>query len=98
MTSRIESFPLVTLEAQAHGLPVVAFNVKGPHEIIKNDFQGELIEAFKIDKFVKAIIHFYNLWKEGKLSKDYKKRVVDYIFSRYSDEKIIPKLEKMLST
>jgi glycosyltransferase involved in cell wall biosynthesis len=96
MTSRIESFPLVTLEAQAHGLPVVAFNVKGPHEIIKNDFQGELIEPFKIDDFVKAILYYYDLWKRRKLSKDCKKRIVDYIFSKYSDEKIIPKLEKML--
>ena len=30
MTSRTESFPLVILEAQAHGLPVIAFDIKGP--------------------------------------------------------------------
>jgi glycosyltransferase involved in cell wall biosynthesis len=96
MTSRIESFPLVILEAQAHGLPVVAFNVKGPRNIIKNDFQGELIEPFKIDDFVKVILHYYDLWEKRKLSKDYKKRIIDYIFSRYSDEEVIPKLEKML--
>jgi glycosyltransferase involved in cell wall biosynthesis len=97
ITSRIESFPLVTLEAQAHGLPVIAFDIKGPRNIIKNDFQGKLIKPFEIGDFVKAILYYYGLWKEGKLSKDYKKRVVDRIFSRYSDKEIVHKLEKMLT-
>jgi len=96
MTSRIETFSLVTLEAQAHGLPVIAFDIKGPHDIIKNDFQGKLIEPFKVEDFVEAILHYYKLWKEGKLSETYKRQIIDYIFSMYSDRKIIPKLEKML--
>jgi len=96
MTSRIEAFPLVVLEAQAHGLPVIAFNIKGPHDIIKNDFQGKLIEPFKIEDFVKAILYYYKLWEAGKLSENYKRQIIDYIFSNYSDKKIIPKLEKML--
>jgi len=95
ITSRFEAFPLVTLEAQAHGLPVIAFDVKGPHDIIKNDFQGKLIEPFKIEDFVEAILYYYELWKEGKLSETYKRQIIDYIFSMYSEKKIIPKLEKM---
>jgi glycosyltransferase involved in cell wall biosynthesis len=97
ITSRIESFPLVILEAQAHGLPVIAFDIKGPHDIIKNDFQGKLVKPFEIDDFVKAILYYYYLWKRRKLSKDCKKRIIDYIFSKYSDEEIIPKLEKILT-
>jgi len=31
-------FSLVAIEAQAHGLPVIAFDIKGPHDIIKSDF------------------------------------------------------------
>jgi len=96
MTSRIEAFPLVVLEAQAHGLPVIAFDIKGPHDIIKNDFQGKLIEPFKIEDFVEAILYYYKLWRVGKLSENYKRRIIDYIFSNYSNKKIIPKLEKML--
>jgi len=96
MTSRIETFSLVTLEAQAHGLPVIAFDIKGPHDIIKNDFQGKLIEPFKIEDFVEAILYYYKLWVAGKLSEDYKRQIIDYIFSKYSDKKIIPKLEKMM--
>jgi len=95
MTSRIEAFPLVILEAQAHGLPVIAFDIKGPHDIIKNDFQGKLIEPFKIEDFVEAILYYYKLWGSGKLSENYKRQIMDYIFSNYSDKKIIPKLEKM---
>ena len=95
-TSRIETFSLVTLEAQAHGLPVIAFDIKGPHDIIKNDFQGTLIEPFKIEDFVEAILYYYKLWRAGKLSENYKRRIIDYTFSKYSDKKIIPKLEKML--
>jgi len=96
MTSRIEAFPAVILEAQAHGLPVIAFDIKGPHDIIKNDFQGKLIEPFKVEDFIEAILYYYKLWGAGKLSENYKRQIIDYIFSKYSDKKIIPKLEKML--
>jgi len=96
MTSRLESFSLVTLEAQAHGLPVIAFDIKGPHDIIKKDFQGKLIEPFKIEDFVEAILHYYKLWENGELSESRKRQIINYIFSIYSDKKIIPKLEKML--
>ena len=96
MTSRIEAFSLVTLEAQAHGLPVIAFDIKGPHDIIKNDFQGKLIEPFKMEDFVKAILYYYKLWRAGRLSENYKRQIIDYIFNNYSDKKIVLKLEKML--
>jgi glycosyltransferase involved in cell wall biosynthesis len=95
ITSRIESFSLVTLEAQAHGLPVIAFDIKGPHDIIKKDFQGKLIEPFDIDKFIKAILYYYTLWKKRKLSANYKRQIINYIVSNYSEEKIMPNLEKM---
>ena len=95
MTSRIEAFPLVVLEAQAHGLPVIAFDIKGPHDIIKKDFQGKLIESFKIEDFVEAILYYYKLWEAGKISKNHKRQIINYIFNNYSAKKIIPKLEKM---
>ncbi len=96
MTSRIESFPLVTLEAQAHGLPVIAFDIKGPRDIIKKSFQGILVKPFDTNSFSKKIIGYYNLWKNGNLDKRFKLKIRDYIFSQYSDDIIIPKLEKML--
>ena len=94
MTSRIEAFPSVILEAQAHGLPVVAFGINGPKDAITN-FSGSIIEPFDVDAFANAILRYYNLWKDGKLGIKYKKRVIDYIFSKYSDKIIIPKIQKM---
>ena len=97
MTSRIEAFPLVILEAQAHGLPVIAFDIKGPRDIIRN-FSGSIIKPFDTSAFSDEILRYYNLWKKGKLNVRYKKSIIDYIFSKYSDKVVIPKIEKMLTS
>ena len=94
MTSRIETFSLVTLEAQAHGLPVVAFDIKGPNDII-TDFSGSVVKAFDTEYFSNEILRYYNLWKDGKLNAKYRNKIIDYTFSKYSDEIIIPKIQKM---
>lgn len=52
MSSRMEGFALVLLEAQAFGLPIVSFNIKcGPSEIVEQDINGYLIEPFDIEQF-----------------------------------------------
>ena len=94
MTSRIEAFPAVILEAQAHGLPVVAFGIKGPKDAITN-FSGSIIKPFDVNAFTNEILRYYNLWKDGNLDIKYKKRIIDYTFSKYSDRIIIPKIQKM---
>lgn len=96
LTSRIEAFSLVTLEAQAHGLPVISFDIPGPNEIIKKIFSGTLIKPFNTTEFSKAVLYYYQLWKVGKLNKAYKQKIIDYIFDKYSNKKIIPKIREML--
>ncbi len=45
MTSRYEGLPMVLLEAQAYGLPLVAYACKcGPADLIQNDRNGFLVE------------------------------------------------------
>lgn len=52
MTSRFEGFPMVLLEAQAHRLPIVAFDCDtGPAEIIQHEQSGFLVEQNDIDDF-----------------------------------------------
>ena len=94
MTSRIEAFPSVILEAQAHGLPVIAFGINGPKDAITS-FSGSIIKSFDVDAFANEILRYYYLWKDDKLDSRYKNRIVDYIFSKYSDKIIIPKIQKM---
>lgn len=44
MTSRYEGFPMVLLEAQSFGLPVISYNCKtGPDEIVENDVNGYIV-------------------------------------------------------
>ena len=47
MTSRTEGLPMVLLEAQACGLPLISFNCEtGPSDIITNNVDGYLIDNF----------------------------------------------------
>lgn len=56
MTSRLEGFGLVLLDAKASGVPMVAFNCpSGPAEIIDDGQNGNLIEPFNIDAMSSAL-------------------------------------------
>ncbi|WP_427927518.1 glycosyltransferase family 4 protein [Acinetobacter guillouiae] len=52
MSSRFEGLPMVLLEAQSYGLPIVAFDCDtGPAEIIDNGENGYLVKSFDLDYF-----------------------------------------------
>lgn len=56
MTSRYEGLPMVLLEGQKKGLPIVAFNCPtGPSEIIINERNGYLIEMGDEKEFIKKL-------------------------------------------
>jgi len=54
----VEGFGLVSVEAQAHGLPVIASNTGGIPETIEPGLTGELVEAGEADEIAKAIEPF----------------------------------------
>lgn len=60
LPSFTESCPLTILEAMSTGLPVIASNVGGISEMIKNNEDGILTEATNVDKFTKNIINLLN--------------------------------------
>jgi len=57
MSSKTECFPMVLLEAQSIGLPIVSFDCPyGPRNIITNNQDGILVEDQNNDKLANAIM------------------------------------------
>lgn len=57
MTSHLEGFGLVLLEAMRHGIPCIAFDCPfGPRNIIKDDICGYLVENGNIKQFSDKLI------------------------------------------
>ncbi len=57
MTSSMECFPMVLLEAQSCGLPIISYNSPtGPRNIISNDQNGVLVEMDNKEEFVEKLI------------------------------------------
>lgn len=56
VTSRWETFGYNVLEPQSQGLPVVAFDVHGPSDIIENKETGYLVKKFDLTKFYECIL------------------------------------------
>ena len=56
MTSRYEGLPMVLLEAQAFGLPIVSFNCKcGPSDVVDNGKNGFLVEEGNVSAFASQL-------------------------------------------
>jgi len=58
LPSRFDTFSCAVLEAQSCGLPVIAYNTKGPKDIICHGISGFL--ANDIDQMIGGIRHFFN--------------------------------------
>lgn len=57
LSSRFEGLPMVLLEAQAYGLPIIAFDCDtGPSDLIDDGINGWLIESGKVDALAKQIL------------------------------------------
>ena len=56
MSSRVEGFPMVLLEAMTHGLPLVAFDCpRGPAEIIEDGVNGRLVGDHDVAGYARAL-------------------------------------------
>jgi len=98
LTSRLESFPLSVLRSQAYGLPVIAFDITGPNEIVVNDVQGELIKPFDTIKFSEAIAKYYNIWKRDVLRYlKLKQNIQSIAYENFGKDKMLKELISMLT-
>ncbi|MEE9711660.1 glycosyltransferase family 4 protein [Aeromonas caviae] len=90
MSSRFEGLPLVLIEAQAYGLPIVSFNCDtGPAEIIKHGETGWLCAAGDVselsEKIRNSLRHFDDVNLYNKLSVS----AIKNVENRFSIDKVV---------
>lgn len=92
MPSRYEGLPMAALEAMAHGIPVLAFDVGALKNLINPNINGWLIEPGNFDLLAKHL----RLWST--VNKAYKTRLQmackKTIAMKFSSKVAIPKLLK----
>ena len=60
LSNGYDTFGVTIIEAMSFGLPVVTGNFGGPAELIKNEFDGLLIEAGSVHGHAAAFMRLYN--------------------------------------
>ena len=86
--ARYDTFSLVLLEAQGHGIPAVAFDIDGPKDILKEPEQGRLIGAFDTEEFSKAIEQYHRLWRNRKAYAALKRRISNHAYLKFGKDAI----------
>jgi glycosyltransferase involved in cell wall biosynthesis len=91
-------FPLVFLESQSFGLPIVTFRGEGYEGIVTDGVEGSLINEFDTGKFADAIMAYYRIWLGNKNRYLQLKRKISALTKKkFSDKIIIPKMGDALS-
>lgn len=91
LTSEQECFPMVILEAQSVGIPVISFDSPtGPRNIIHNNVDGILVEYNNIDSFVQTLVRFdedktFQMQLSANAIENAKNYQLDAIMNRWND-------------
>ena len=94
MTSRTEGLPMVLLEAQACGLPILAFNCEtGPAEIINDEKDGYLIDNYNVEEMSRKLSVLCN---DIRIRKEFGQNARKNI-EKYFPDKIFNKWEALFS-
>ena len=93
-TSFREGLPRVMVQAAATGVPMVAFNVDGIPEIIRDDYNGFLVEPKNINQLVEKITIYLRKPELLKMHGDNSKRVVK---NRWTIEGMVKGTDKIYS-
>ena len=89
MSSKVETFGIVVIEAMASGLPVISTRCYGPLDIV-NESNGILIPVDDIEEMKKAMVYMYNnkkLYDKNEIRK--------HVVENFSNEAVIKKLRLM---
>lgn len=93
MTSKNEGLPMVLIEAQSNGIPIVSYDCPhGPGEIVNNEVDGFLVENQNIDAFSDALFKMLSSFElREKFSKESLKSSL-----RFSGDKILAEWKTIL--
>lgn len=93
MSSRFEGLPMVLIEAQSLGLPIVSYDCPhGPSEIIENNVTGYLVENNNVQELAQAIL---NLMESSTLREQFSKRAKKHALV-YSQRTVIKEWKKVV--
>ena len=88
LPSLFETFGIVLIEAMASGKPVIASDIPGPQDIIRNGYNGFLFEKAnekELGKYLKLLIEDHSLRKQ--IGKNAQKTVEEqYTFEKVAEE------------
>ncbi|HUY70236.1 MAG TPA: glycosyltransferase family 4 protein [Candidatus Baltobacteraceae bacterium] len=91
-------FPLVFLESQSFGLPMITFNGKGFDSVIIDRLQGVMVEPFDTDAVVRNILAYHTEFKKSRSAYlGVKMKRAELNRKLYGDKVIIPKMVKMFT-
>ena len=94
LTSRIEGLPNILIEATAQGLPIIASNVGGVGDLIKDKKTGILInDSFNINEYMKALNFAKN---HQKVMKKYCENAQKLLESQHSWEAYLKTIKKTM--
>lgn len=94
LSSRYEGFPMVILEAESFGLPIISFDCKtGPKEMVSNEGNGYLVESENIDKLSDTLLKFIN---EKEKAEEMSLCSTDYV-KKFNIKEIGDQWEKLLN-
>ena len=91
LTSKYEGFPMVILEANAAGVPVISFDSPtGPRNIINHNQDGILVDYNNTDAFVSELIRFTSNTKlqetmSWNARENAKKYAINIIMNKWND-------------
>ena len=95
LPSRVEPFGIVLLEAGYMRIPIIASNVDGIPEIIKNMETGFLFEPGNVNDLIYKI-RFY--LENPKVGEEFAQNLFDKILNNFTSKKIIPQYQQLYNS